>query len=294
MADFISNIKSRFKNGDILIKLIFINVAVFIIFGIFNVVCTLFKIQSFDLDYYVGVPAHIPDAIRHPWTFFTYMFVHANLFHIFFNMIIFYGFGKIFLTFFSSRNMGGLYVLGGLGGAILYIAAFNLIPYYLDMRNSIMVGASASVMAIIFASAFYRPNTEVSLLLLGRIKIVYIAIFIFILDFLALGSAENPGGHIAHIGGAIVGFIFAKQYLKDRDITAWINRIIDKIVNLFKPKPKLRAKPNKNKRTRDYEYNERKNQQIEEIDSILDKIKASGYSSLTKEEKKRLFDASNK
>lgn len=295
MADFIENIKSRFKSGDILIKLIFINIAVFIVFGIINIICTLFKFDIFNIDYFIGVPASIPEALTHPWTFFTYMFVHANLFHIFFNMIVFYWFGKIFLTFFSSKNLGGLYILGGLGGALLYIAAFNTIPYYIDMRSSVLVGASASVMAIIFAVAFYRPNTEVILLLIGRVKVIYIAIFIFALDFLALGNTENPGGHIAHIGGAIIGYFFAKQYLRGKDITSWLNRLIDKIVNLFKRKPPtLRVKPNKNKRSGDYEYNERKNKETADIDAILDKIKASGYSSLSKDEKKRLFDASNK
>lgn len=295
MADFIENIKGRFKSGDILVKLIFINIAVFIVFGIINVICTLFKFDILNIDYFIGVPAAIPEALTHPWTFLTYMFVHANLFHIFFNMIVFYWFGKMFLTFFNARHLGGLYILGGLGGALLYIIAFSTIPYYIDMQNSVLVGASASVMAIIFAVAFYRPNTEVILLLIGRIKVIYIAIFIFALDFLALGSTENPGGHIAHIGGAIIGYFFAKQYLRGKDITNWLNRLIDKIVNLFRSKPpKLRVKPNKNKRSVDYEYNERKNKESADIDAILDKIKVSGYSSLSKDEKKRLFDASNK
>jgi len=296
MAAFIDNLKLLLKNGDILIKLIFINVVIFIAFGIFDVICTLFKISTVDLISYVGVSASIHEAITHVWTFFTYMFIHANLFHILFNMLMLYWFGRIFLTYFSSKNMGGLYILGGLGGALLYIVAFNTIPYYMDMNNSVMVGASASVMAIIFAGAFYRPQAEISLLLIGRIKIIYIAIFIFILDFLALGSPENPGGHIAHIGGAIVGFIFVKQYLKGKDITAWINKIIDSITNWFKPRPSqnMKVKANKNKRSADYDYNQRKNRETADIDTILDKIKASGYSSLSKEEKKKLFDASNK
>jgi len=296
MGGFISNIKSRFKQGDILIKLIFINVAVFLAIELIKLVCILFKIETVDILTYVGISSSPIVAVKHFWTFFTYMFVHADIFHIFFNMLIFYWFGKIFLTYFSPKNLGGLYILGGLGGAGLYIIAFNTIPYYLDMGVIPMVGASAAVMAIIFAAAFYRPYAEIGLLFIGRIKIIYIAIFIFILDFLALGSPTNPGGHIAHIGGAIVGFIFAKQYLNGKDITAWMNRLIDNIINLFKPRPKkkMTVKVNKNKRSGDYEYNQRKNQETAEIDVILDKIKASGYSSLSKEEKKRLFDASNK
>jgi len=295
MADFIDKIKTRFKTGDILIKLIFINAAVFIIFGIINVFCILFKIQGIDFYRYTGVPAVISEALTHPWTFITYMFVHANLFHIFFNMLIFYWFGRIFLTYFPAKNLGSLYILGGIGGALLYLLAFNLIPYYADMKNSVLVGASASVMAVIFASAFYKPQAEIGLLLLGRVKIIYIALFLFIIDFLALGSPQNPGGHMAHIGGALVGFIYAKRYIEGKDITRWMSRLIDWFVNLFKPgKEKLKVKQKRPGREADYEYNQRKHNQSEEIDRILDKIKISGYSSLTKEEKKQLFDASSK
>ncbi|MFR9165176.1 MAG: rhomboid family intramembrane serine protease [Dysgonomonas sp.] len=298
MADFINNIKVRFKSGDILIKLIFINIAIFLLIGIFNVFCTLFKISAFDLEYYVGVPAIVSKAISRPWTFITYMFVHANLWHILFNMLMLYWFGRIFLSYFNQKNLGSLYILGGIGGAILYIIAFNTIPYYTDMKNSILVGASASVMAVIFASAFYRQDAKVGILFFGQIKIIYIAVVIFLLDFLALGSPENPGGHIAHIGGALVGFVFAKQYLRGRDITRWLNRLIDWFVDLFKKNPhrKLKVKKNvyKSEREADYDYNQRKHKTEEEIDIILDKIKSSGYSSLTKEEKKRLFDASKK
>ena len=295
MADFINSIKLKFRNGDILIKLIFINVAVFLVLGIFNVVCTLFKIQSFDLDYYVSVPASIDSLIARPWTLFTYMFVHAGLFHIFFNMLMLYWFGQVFSSYFSQKNLAALYILGGLCGALLYIVAFNTIPYYTDMRGSIMVGASGAVTAIVFAAAFYRPNAEMGLLLIGRVKIIYIALFIFVLDFLALGSPDNPGGHIAHIGGAVIGYIFAKQYLRGKDITSWINKLIDGAVDLFKAKPKvMKVKPNKNRHPEtDYEYNQRKNNEKVDVDVILDKIKASGYNSLTKDEKKKLFDASS-
>lgn len=295
MADFINTIKQRIKSGDILIKLISINICVFLILSILNVICTLFKLSAIDLVQYIGVPASLSALLERVWTVFTYMFTHVQFFHILFNMLLLYWFGQMFLSFFTPRHLGGLYILGGLGGAILYVIAFNTIPYYIDMPYSVMIGASASVMAVIFAAAFYRPQAEVGLLLLGRVKIIYIAVFFFLLDFLALGSPDNPGGHIAHIGGALVGYVFARQYLKGKDITAWMNRLIDGIVNLFKPKPKkMKVKVNKNKRTADYEYNEKKNKTVNDIDTILDKIKVSGYSSLSKEEKKKLFDASNK
>ncbi len=161
------------------------------------------------------------------------------------------------------------------------------------MVSSIMVGASASVTAIIFAAAVFRPNQEIILLIFGKIKIIYIALFIFIIDFLALGSPDNPGGHIAHIGGAAMGYLFAKQYLAGKDLTKWMNKLLDWLANILKPKPKKMKVKYKRPET-DYEYNQRKHQETENLDRILDKIKMSGYSSLSKDEKKQLFDASKK
>jgi hypothetical protein len=165
---------------------------------------------------------------------------------------------------------------------------------FVNMNDGLMWGASASVMAIVFAAAFYRPNQEVTLLIFGRIKIIYIALILFVLDFIGISSQVNAGGHVAHIGGAAVGYLFAKQYMRGRDITVWLNRLIDSIVNFFKPRPKSKMKVKYKNRETDYDYNKRRNTENEEIDRILDKIKASGYTSLTAEEKKRLFDASNK
>ena len=289
------NIKYRFKQKDILIRLIVINVAIFLLFAVVSVIATLFKLGNMDvLTNYVGVPSDVSLLIKRPWTLFTYMFFHdlGDIFHILFNMLFLYWFGQIFLSYFNSKNLGSLYILGGLAGAVLYIIMFNTIPYYIDMEHFPMIGASASVTAIIFAASFYNPNQRINLLLLGSVKIVYVALFIFVIDFIALKSNTNPGGHVAHIGGAILGYIYAMQYRKGKDITRWISRMIDGISNLFKPKPKMKVKY---KRTEtDYEYNQRKHKDAEDIDQILDKIKASGYGSLTKDEKKRLFDASKK
>jgi len=157
----------------------------------------------------------MPLLLTRLWTPITYMFVHEGFLHLLFNMLWLYWFGKIFLQYFSGRSLGSLYVLGGLAGALLYIVAFNTIPYYVNMGNGWMIGASAAVMAIVMGTAFYRPDLQLYLFLLGPIKIVYIAIFAFVLDFLSLGNASNPGGHVAHIGGALLGYLFAVQYKKE-------------------------------------------------------------------------------
>ncbi|MDR1091804.1 MAG: rhomboid family intramembrane serine protease [Prevotella sp.] len=287
-------IKYRFKQKDILVQLIIINAVVFFVFVVTAMTGKLFKLPPIDLIPYIGATSDVHLLIKRPWTVFTYMFAHKDFLHLLLNMLMLFWFGQLFLRYFSPKNLGSIYLLGGLAGAALYALTFNTIPYYVDMNHPPMIGASASVMAIIFAAAFYKPDAEVSLFMLFRIKVVYIAVFMFIIDFISLDSNTNPGGHVSHIGGAITGYIFAGQYLKGKDITRRINKIIDSIVNLIKPSGKKKMKVKYKKREADYDFNQRKHNDTEEIDRILDKIKSSGYSSLNAEEKKRLFDASKK
>ncbi len=295
MADIIDKLKYKYKTGNVMTRLVFINVFVFIALKIIGVIFTLFNINTLDLIVFLGVPSHIPLLLNRLWTPITYMFVHEGFLHLLFNMLWLYWFGQIFLQYFSDRSLGSLYVLGGLAGALLYVVAFNTIPYYMDMGRGWMIGASAAVMAIVMGAAFYRPDVQLNLFLLGPVKIVYIAIFAFVLDFLSLGNATNPGGHVAHIGGALLGYLFAVQYKKGNDITHWMSKWIDWFAGLFKPrqkKSKLKVEYTRNEP--DWEYNKRKHTEQEEIDAILDKLKQSGYSSLSSDEKKKLFDASKK
>lgn len=290
-----ASIKSFFNNikyKDALSKLIIINIGVFVIVSLINLFSILFELNLPDLSKYIGVSSNIKIAATHIWTLVTYMFVHYEVLHILFNMLMLYWFGRIFLMYFTPKNLVALYILGGLAGAIFYILTFNTIPYFVRQGDSYMIGASASVMAIIFASAFYNKNLEVMLLLVGRVKIIYIALIMFVLDFIALGGDSNLGGHIAHIGGAAIGYVFAVCYLKGKDITKGLNTLFDKVANLFKPKPKMKV--TFDRRENDHDYNQRKYNEAEQIDLILDKIKKSGYESLTDKEKKQLFDASNR
>ena len=293
----IDQIKHQLKRKNLLIQLILINVLVFFLLAALNLVSNLFKLDSLNFIRYIGVSSDFGYTLKHAWTLLTYMFVHEGILHILFNMLMLYWFGKIFLSYFNPKNLGSLYILGGLAGAVLYMIAFNTIPLYVEMGIASpagipMIGASASVTAIVFAAAFYNPKQEVALLLIGRIKIVYIAFFILILDFLSLDK-DNPGGSVAHIGGAILGYLYAQQYLRGKDITAWPTKCMDLLANIFKPKPPKMKVKHRQAET-DYEYNSRRNKESEEIDRILDKIKSSGYSSLSSNEKKQLFDASKK
>jgi membrane associated rhomboid family serine protease len=294
MANFIDDIKLKYRQGDLLVKLIFLNVLIFFIVNALRIVSKLFWLGSFDLTGYLAVPSLPMDVLTHPWTLLTYMFLHYQIWHILFNMLVLYWFGRLFLIHFNERHLGGLYIIGGLSGAIVYILAFNFIPYYSNMQ-SVLYGASAAVMAIVFGIAFYRPELKVNLLFVGAVKIVYIALVMFAIDFISLDDKANPGGHVAHIGGAIAGYWFARAMLKGNDITRWLNVFMDWIVNLFSPiwsKPKMKVKYKRHET--DYEYNQRKRQDESNVDAILDKLKQSGYDSLSSDEKKKLFDASKK
>lgn len=293
MDDIITNLKRSFQTGSILKKLIFINVAVFILIRLVGVLLLLFNLQNLPILLYLQLPAAPMALLSRPWTLFTYMFTHFELLHILFNMLWLYWFGELFLRFFNERQLGGLYVLGGLTGALLFIVSYNLFPYFREVSAfSSLMGASASVMAIVFAVSFYRKEVEINLFLIGRIKLIYLALFIFVIDLLAITS-DNAGGHIAHIGGALFGIWFASRYAQGKDLTAPINRLIDKAVNLRKRKPKMSVTYG-GRSNKDWDYNARKQQEAANIDAILDKLKRSGYGSLSADEKKQLFDASKK
>ncbi len=298
MTDIITDIKNNFKRGSVYIQLIYINVGVFLFTALLSVLFTLFNRSIAGILLWFELPASLESFIRQPWSLFTYMFMHADFLHILFNMLWLYWFGSIFLQFFTGKHLRGLYVFGGVCGGLLYMLSFNIFPYFQPvLHSSVMVGASASILAIVTAAAYREPNYPIRLLLFGTIRLKYLALVTVLLDLILMTSA-NSGGHIAHIGGALAGIWFAASLSKGRDITAWINKTLDWLSSLFNSKARADRKRAKMKvnysRNKDYEYNSKKKSQSDEIDRILDKLKKSGYDSLTAEEKKSLFDASNK
>ncbi len=291
------NIKQTFKQGNTLIRLIYINVALFVIVKLLFIILQLFNNNSGSIILsYLAMPAEPVQLLHRFWTPLTYMFLHEGIFHILFNMLALFWFGKLFLLFFSEKQLVGLYISGGLIAALFYALAFNVFPYFSGvLPYSILLGASGSIMAIIVAAAVRSPNMEMQLLLLGRVKLKYIAIVSVLASFFGLTS-NNGGGELAHLGGALAGYLFVVSLRQGTDITKGLNRILDAVSNLFKPK-KLKVKQNPNRPNRpmsDAEYNATKARKIAEIDRILDKIKTSGYQSLSAEEKKQLFDQGNK
>ena len=289
MADsIIDKLKQQFRQGSVLLKLIYINVAIFLLLRLTWVVLMLFNIDGYVILPFIEMPSIPYEFITHPWTLLTYMFVHYDVWQ--------YWFGQIFLMSFSEKQMVGLYLLGGIAGGLLYLLSYNLFPYF-DGKEGLMCGASASIIAIVVATAFRMPDYKVNLLFLGAISLKYIALVTIVIDLLSVTSA-NGGGHIAHLGGALLGYWFIVRWEKGKDLTAPVNKLIDKIVTGFKPRPKIKvSRPSNRSSSRpetDMEYRARKKKENDEIDSILDKIKKSGYTSLSAEEKKRLFEAGKK
>lgn len=296
-ASISDNLKRQFKQGSVLLKLIYINVAIFLLLRLIWIGLILFNVDGSQILSFIEMPSAPDLFITRSWTLLTYMFVHFDVWHILFNMLWLYWFGQIFLLSFGEKQMVGLYLWGGIAGGLLYLLSYNLFPYF-DGKEGLMCGASASIIAIVVATAFRMPDYKINLLFLGAIPLKYIAIVTIIIDLLSVTSA-NGGGHIAHLGGAIIGYWFIARWEKGKDITAPINRLIDRIVTLCKPRPKIKISRNHTRRTTtrpetDAEYHTRKKRENEEIDIILDKIKKSGYSSLSTEEKKRLFEMGKK
>lgn len=296
MSTIINELKENFRRGNIAIQLIYINVGVFIVSTLATVILQLFNIDISGLFQWLELPAWPQRFLTQPWSILSYMFLHADVWHILFNMLWLYWFGALFLQYFSAKHMRGLYLLGGICGGLLYMLSYNLFPYFRPyLYGAFMLGASASVLAIVAATAYREPNYPIRLLLFGTIRLKYLALIVIGTDLLFVTS-NNGGGHIAHLGGALAGLWFAHALAKGTDITAWTNKSIDWLTGLFanKPKkPKMKANYGGNRQA-DYDYNARKKAQNEEVDRILDKLKKSGYENLTSEEKKTLFDASRR
>ena len=295
--DISSFIKSFFLSKNVVSRLIIINVAVFLLVSVINICFTLFNSENTFLTSFLAFPAVPKVALHKAWTLLTYMFLHEAFFHILFNMLILYWFGKIFLTYFSEKQLVALYLIGGFIGAVFFISAFNIFPLFINKAyNSALMGASASVLAIVVATATQTPNLTMRFLFIGNVKLKWIAIIAVVISFLGI-TGKNAGGEISHLGGALTGWIFVVSLRSGKDITAWLNKIIDAFVDLFKPK-KMKVTYsktyNENHKMTDAEFNMNKARNTEEIDRILDKIKASGYESLTKEEKQRLFEQGKK
>jgi len=291
----IDEIKESFRKGTILHKLIYFNLGIFLTMQIVRIVLLLSNSSdtfSTFLDY-LAVPANLEVLARRPWTLFTYMFLHVDFIHILFNLLWLYWFGTVFIQELGLKKLLSIYLLGGLAGGLLFVLFYNVFPVFEPLRQgSVAMGASASVMAIVIAASTFNPERRMHLVFIGPVKIVYIALVMFIFTSL-VDFSVNTGGKIAHIGGAFLGFIFAYYYKKGKDITKGFDGLLDGMATWFKP-GKQKMKVTHKRSSDDIEYKRERANEQKEIDKILDKISKAGYDSHSSKEKELLFKMSDK
>ena len=288
MANFIiediKNAWNKRENG--LIKIILINIIVFVSISVVQVVLTISGLSTFFTMFInkLMLPASLGTFILQPWSLITYFFLHMSFMHILWNMLFLYWFGKIINDNIGNNALISLYVLGGIIGGLFYMAIYNIVPYYGErVSDSLMLGASAGVFSVVVGSATLMPNYTFYLLLIGPVRIKYIALFYVLLSFFDV-AGTNAGGEIAHLGGAFIGYIYIRQLQNGINIGEGIINFI----NFFSEK-----KENKKKKKENIQKETEETTQ-DEVDKILDKISESGHSSLTSKEQERLFNASKK
>ena len=303
MSSLFERAKYDAFKGDYLTRLLYLNISVFLLFALTNAFTSLFT-GNFGLipnlaDDLLALPSDPLRLLLRPWTILTYMFTHFGFRHILFNMIVLYFSGKILMEYLGEKRMLALYIYGGIGGGLLYIILYNLSPI---LGQGSVVGASAGCIAVLVAGALYMPQMPVRLWGIFEIKYWMLAAGIVTLDVLNL-TGSNAGGHIAHLGGAIVAFFFIRSMRQGHEWNVYLFQIIDAVRNmLFRPKSKKKRRGFSFGESSYVKYEEVKkpkgsssksSQDTAKMDAILDKIKEKGYDSLSKEEKAYLFKISN-
>ncbi len=294
-----TNWKLRFQMASITEKLIAVNVVVFVLFYLLQTLAFLFNWPADFLLEWLVFPKDPGEFLFKPWSIITYAFLHSGIWHILSNMLILYFSGMYFLQFFSPKKLLNFYLLGAIFGALMYMLSYNLFPAFSGLGRSYLLGASAAVMAVLVGVATHVPNLGVRLMFLGTLKIWWIAAFLVILDVIQI-PISNPGGHIAHLGGAAFGYVYAKQLGKGNDFASGFEKLVDWFLGLFSRSSSSSRKSNLKtvhrrkggERTAPYARRPHK-EDIDQakVDAILDKISKSGYDSLTRQEKDYLFNA---
>ena len=286
MSSIIDDLKMQYKFDGIAQRLIYWNVACFLVSLLFFY---QFKVGAFDFPSWIALSSEPSVFITNPWTLLTYSFFHDGFGHIFFNMIILNFSSTLFLTFFNQKQLLGLYILSAIFAGIAFV-----LGYYLLNLNASIVGASGAIMAILVAATIYSPLMNVRLLLIGNVKLWHITLVILVIDLMQI-RLDNSGGHIAHLAGAFFGFIYIKLLQNGTDLSTIVTKAIDFFVNLFQKSPSTPFKKvHKNYKkpiVKPISKIVTKDKTQQQIDEILDKISRSGYDCLTKEEKEFLFKA---
>lgn len=281
---FIENIKKRYKLGNIVEKLIYINIALFVLTLLVSVVQGLYEGQVNWFVEWFSLDDDVSSLLKKPWSIISYGFLHADFLHILMNLLVLHFVGNLFIEYFTQKQLLSFYLLGTLFGGILYLFSQNYFPLF-EGKSSLLVGASAGISAIFIGIATYIPNYQLKIRFIGFVKLWHLAAIWIGLDVIGLIGA-NAGGNFAHLGGALFGFLYVNK-ASNKDI-----KIFDGIGNLFKRKEKPLKTVYKSTEKKKKSTNTNLNQQ--QIDAILDKISKSGYDTLTKAEKEFLFKQGKK
>jgi membrane associated rhomboid family serine protease len=282
---FIQNIQNRFKQGSIVEKLIYINIAVFFLTLLVSVFQGLYKNESNFIVEWFSLNANFTALLSTPWSIITYGFLHAGFLHILINLFALFYIGKLFIEYFTQKQLLTFYILGTVFGGLLFLVSYTYFPLFKN-QSTILVGASAGISAIFIGIATYIPNYQLKIRFIGFVKLWYLAAIWVGLDILGL-AGTNAGGHFSHLGGALFGFLYVRQASNKK------TDILEKVLNLFKKNENPLKTVYKSKtKTTSTVKNTSVNQK--EIDSILDKIGKSGYDALNKQEKEFLFKQGKK
>lgn len=291
---FITDLKGQYARLNAAEKLIAINVLVFLVVFISGTIGYLLQAPESPFLEWFAFPKDVDEFIFKPWTLITYAFFHAGLWHLLGNMLILFYAGKYFLNYFSKKRLLNYYFLGAISGAVLFMLSYNVFPAFQGTGRSTLIGASAAVMAVLVGIATHIPNLRIRLMFIGSIKFWWIAAVLVVLDIIQIPFG-NPGGHLAHLGGALLGYVYTKQLAKGTDIGSGFEKMADWVAGLFSSSPKAKTSPLKTVHRKKTKSNitkpKEKGAKQKQIDTILDKISKSGYDSLSKAEKDFLFNA---
>ncbi|SFR31424.1 Membrane associated serine protease, rhomboid family [Robiginitalea myxolifaciens] len=289
------NLKYQFARANFAEKLIVVNVAVYLVFRLASF---LFQIPILALEAWFELPKGLGDFALQPWSLVTYSFLHGSFWHLFFNMLLLYYMARIFFNFFGTRRFVNVYFLGVILGGLFFLAAYNIFPAFAASRSP-LIGASAGVMAVLIYVCTYSPNLPIRIFFFN-VKLWHVGAFFVLLDLLMIPLGDNAGGRIAHLGGALLGYLYASQSREGKDLGAGFSRLLDGLANFFNSLGGLFEKRErkapmktvyKKQRSAPTKADYDKATKQRKIDGILDKISKSGYESLTQAEKDFLFKA---
>ena len=281
--NILDDLKLQYKTGGMVQKLIFWNIGFFLFSLVFFY---SFSVGKFQIPTWIALSSDLGTFIRTPWTLITFNFFHAGFLHLIFNLMVLHFSGRLFNIYFTDKQLLGVYVLGGIFSGLTFVLSYIVIG-----KSGLLVGASGAIMAILLSATTYAPFMLLRIPLIGIVKLWHVTFVILLVDLIQL-PLDNTGGHIAHLGGALFGFIYIKLLQSGIDLSKGISMILDFFVNVFKPKKKTPFKKvHRNTTKKAVNSFTEKDITQKQIDDILDKISKSGYDSLTKEEKEFLFKA---